>query len=402
MCETRNTPTQNDHILRENTLLKETNEALKAELLEYKSKITQINAKLSTAENEIASLLTVIRVLNENRAVTISPKRRKEIISSSRANSEVASARQPVIVDHDVSLNNRYSCLDTENGDKASMDGDGHATHSKQKESDVIEVISNASTGVSEQQGNTDNTSNNNTTLQLTNSNNYHSNKTSTVQTVRENNDKRVARDSPIILIGDSIVKNINPRKISKRRVVKRTFPGKNAEEIKSEINSVSTEPNPLHVIIHAGTNNIPNDTVGECVENIENLANCAEQIFPNSLIGLSSITVRNDINVNTKVKEVNKELEKLCEKKGFKFIDNKNIDNSCLNGSNLHLNSKGSAFLATNFIKFIRGKDVQPHHLPQRIEDFRLPPQQLHLLENLVKIFTPSRVGRANPRTYQ
>ena len=100
----------------------------------------------------------------------------------------------------------------------------------------------------------------------------------------------------------------------------------------------------------------------------------------------------------NTKVKEVNKELEKLR----FKFIDNKNIDNSCLNSSSLHLNLKGSAFLATNFIKFIRGKDVQPHHYPQRIEDFRLPSQQLHLLENLVKMFTPPRVGRANPRTYQ
>ena len=197
-----------------------------------------------------------------------------------------------MIIDHNIILNKRYSCLNTENGDKASMDGDGYAaTHSKQKESDVIEVISNASTCVSQQQGNTDNTGNNNTTLQPKNSNSNHSNKTSTVKTVRENNDKRVARDSPIILIGDSIVKNINPRKISKIRVVKRTFPGKNAEEIKSE-------PNPSHVIIHAGTNNIPNDTVGECVENIENLANCVEHIFPNSLIGLSNITARNDINV--------------------------------------------------------------------------------------------------------
>ena len=125
-------------------------------------------------------------------------------------------------------------------------------------------------------------------------------------------------------MIGDSIVKNINPRKISKRKVVKRTFPGKNAEEFKSEINSISTEPNPSHVIIHAGTNNIPNDTVGECVENIENLANCVEQIFPNSLIGLSSINARNDINVNTKVKEVNKELEKLCKKKALNSLTTK------------------------------------------------------------------------------
>ena len=44
-----------------------------------------------------------------------------------------------------------------------------------------------------------------------------------------------------------------------------------------------------------------------------------------------------------------------------------------------LHLNLKGSALLAANFIKFIRGKDVQPHYYSQRIKDFHLPPQQLH-----------------------
>ena len=206
---------------------------------------------------------------------------------------------------------------------------------------------------------------NNNTTPQqqydptTINSNNNRSNKTSTVKTVRENNDKRVTRNSPIIFIGDSIVKSINPRKISKRRVVKRTFPGKNAEEIKSEINSISIP------------NDISNNTVRECVKNIKNLANCVEQRFPNSLYGLSSITARNDIDVSTKINEVNKELEKLREKKGFKFIDNKNIDNSCLTGSNLHLNLKGSALLAANFIRFIRGKNAQPHYCPQRIKDF-------------------------------
>ena len=114
------------------------------------------------------------------------------------------------------------------------MDGDGYAaTHPRQKESDVIEVISDASMGVSQQQGNSGD--NNNTTPQqqydpiTINSNNNRLNNTSTAITVRGNNDKRVTRDTPIILFGDSIVKNINPRKISKRRVVKRTFPSKNA-----------------------------------------------------------------------------------------------------------------------------------------------------------------------------
>ena len=45
------------------------------------------------------------------------------------------------------------------------MDGDGYAaTHSRQNESDVIEVISNLTMGISQQQGNSGN--NNNTTPQ--------------------------------------------------------------------------------------------------------------------------------------------------------------------------------------------------------------------------------------------
>ena len=102
--------------------------------------------------------------------------------------------------------------------------------------------------------------------------------------------------DSPIILIGDSIIKNINPRKISKRQIIKRTFPGKTAEEIKPEINTIPSETAPSHVIIHAGTNNLPTNSVRETVKHIEELANCVKQRFPSSQIGLSSITIRNDI----------------------------------------------------------------------------------------------------------
>jgi hypothetical protein len=40
--------------------------------------------------------------------------------------------------------------------------------------------------------------------------------------------------ESPILIIGDSIIKHIDPRKISKRRVIKRTFPSKTANDIKA------------------------------------------------------------------------------------------------------------------------------------------------------------------------
>jgi hypothetical protein len=73
---------------------------------------------------------------------------------------------------------------------------------------------------------------------------------------------KTSTSDSPIVIIGDSIIKNINPKKISKKQVLKRTFPGKNAEDTKSEIKSIPTGSTPSHIIIHAGTNNLPTNTV--------------------------------------------------------------------------------------------------------------------------------------------
>ena len=43
----------------------------------------------------------------------------------------------------------------------------------------------------------------------------------------------------------------------------------------------------------------------------------------------------------------------KVCTS-GLSIIDNGNIDKSCLNRSKLHLNRRGSSFLANNFKKFV------------------------------------------------
>ena len=105
------------------------------------------------------------------------------------------------------------------------------------------------------------------------------------------------------------------------KRVVKRALSAKYVEEMQSEINSISSEPNLSHVIIFADTNNIPNDTVWECLKNIGNLANCFQQRFPNSLIRLSSTNAQNDINISTKINEINKELKELCKKKALNSL---------------------------------------------------------------------------------
>ena len=117
------------------------------------------------------------------------------------------------------------------------------------------------------------------------------------------------------LYFGDSMIKNIIPRKISKRQIIKRTFPGKTAEEIKPGSNTISPETAPSHIIIHASTNNLPTNSVRETVKHIEELANCVKQRFPSSQIGLSSIIKRNDIELSTNIMDVNKKIEEFATK---------------------------------------------------------------------------------------
>ena len=201
-------------------------------------------------------------------------------------------------------------------------------------------------------------------------------------QVTKVNHGSNQSRNSPndtsILLIGDSIIKNIDPRKISRRRTVKICLPGKKAEQITAEVKSISVT-NPSHVIIHSGTNNLPTDSEHECVKHAEDLVKCIKARFPVPKIALSGITIRRDIDVPAKIVEVNKKLQELCKKLGIYFINNDNLSETCLNGSQLHLNPKGTAYLATNVIRFIRGDNTKATTARRRDADFRISaPQHL------------------------
>ena len=87
-------------------------------------------------------------------------------------------------------------------------------------------------------------------------------------------------------------------------------------------------------------------------MKKIESLVLKTKSKFPDSKIGISGITMRQDIEVGQNIKQVNKKLKDLSKNHNVSFIDNSSINNTCLNGGKLHLNPKGSAFLATNFIR--------------------------------------------------
>ena len=50
----------------------------------------------------------------------------------------------------------------------------------------------------------------------------------------------------------------------------------------------------------------------------------------------------------------INAKLQRFCNSEGLPFIDNNNIDRSCLNKGKLYLNRPGLSYLASNFKKFV------------------------------------------------
>ena len=101
---------------------------------------------------------------------------------------------------------------------------------------------------------------------------------------------------------------------------------------------------------------------------------------------------MREDIDVTSKIKELNELLKDLCLKEGYTYIENVNIDATCLNGSKLHLNSKGSALLAVHFIKFLRGRNPR-----SSIGDF---PKGLRKLGELLNMIMPHQ--KTKKRSYR
>ena len=151
------------------------------------------------------------------------------------------------------------------------------------------------------------------------------------------------------------MIEDINPHKLSKSLVRKLTYPGKRAEEISNQVSSAYINVPPTKVIINAGTNNLITDSSKECFDNIQLLSSKIKVMFKDTRIVISSLITRKDTDVSLKI--TNELLKALCQKEGYTYIENGNIDATCLNGSNLHLNAKGSALLAVHFIKFLRGR---------------------------------------------
>ena len=144
------------------------------------------------------------------------------------------------------------------------------------------------------------------------------------------------------LLIGDSMVKNIQGRKLGKavgHRVVVKSFSGANTRAM-SDYLKPNLELNPDQVILHVGTNDLKKKEPQEVAEAIVDLARQVERSSDAKVV-ISELVCRRD-KLNEQVKAVNKRLKRYCQQNEWKLIQH-NVTEKGLNMGGLHLNPEGS-----------------------------------------------------------
>ena len=171
----------------------------------------------------------------------------------------------------------------------------------------------------------------------------------------KKNENKTHGKDQKkVFIIGDSMIKNITGTGISRKNIKMRPHPGATSIDICDYIKPALRQK-PDVVIVHCGTNDIPNNinTVKKIKKLVKEIEENNHENIPQVVI--SSIIKWYDQDYNQEIQSINDKLQWFCISKGLSLNDNNNIDKSCLNKGKLHLNRRGSSFLANNFKKFVK-----------------------------------------------
>ncbi|KAI8496214.1 hypothetical protein Bbelb_260550 [Branchiostoma belcheri] len=156
------------------------------------------------------------------------------------------------------------------------------------------------------------------------------------------------------VIIGDSMIKDLKPNKMSKNRSVRCfTHRGARIEQLHSPARRIVSTEDPRTVIIHAGTNN-SKDSVQAVIDKTRDLTTTIRE--SGARIAVSGVISRADTDPE-RTHLINLGLAEMCTSNGMTFIDNSNIGPLYVCRDGVHLNGHGTVQLATNLISFIRGE---------------------------------------------
>ena len=96
-----------------------------------------------------------------------------------------------------------------------------------------------------------------------------------------------------VIIIGDSMLNNVNSRGLSKSKKVEvLNFPGATSNDILGKIDDVLNRK-PESLIVHAGTNDLTNEI--NLLNNVKKIVTKTKQKSPNTVTSFSNIIIRKD-----------------------------------------------------------------------------------------------------------
>ena len=179
----------------------------------------------------------------------------------------------------------------------------------------------------------------------------------STNATVNRQEKNLENKSDSTVIIGDSMVKNLDGRRMRTKygeKVFVKSFSGATTDDMSFHaVPSKKTQPD--RVVLHTGANDFREEKEdAKIAQNIYALARMLKT--EDNTVFVSGIISRKDEFINERTANVNRILEELCKKNKFPFIDNSNINiRTHLNRSGLYLNHTGDGKLALNIISALR-----------------------------------------------
>ena len=106
-------------------------------------------------------------------------------------------------------------------------------------------------------------------------------------------------------------------------------------------------------VIIHAGTNDISNNT--NYLRNVKMILKLVKETWKDTKLSFYLVICCTDIkDISDTISTINFRLENYCKQQNLGFMGNENIKKSDLNSKGLHLHEFGSSKLAKNLLDFM------------------------------------------------
>ena len=160
-----------------------------------------------------------------------------------------------------------------------------------------------------------------------------------------------------LLIVGDSIVKNIEPykmKKSTKQITTVKSIPGATTEEMIHHVKDCMVDFPPDILLLYCGTNDLKKHfTPLKIAQNILKLAEEVSEGDKRDVLVSGIINGGDDY--NAKVQKVNEFLSEIRTRKNVKYIDNGNIGLDMLNRSKLHLNRFGTIQLVKNYREILK-----------------------------------------------